>query len=136
MRLALSDAELRPDEIAAVMATANGSPHFDRLEAVAISEVFGNRSMAVASVKGAIGEFGAAGAATLVASLLSMSGGFVLPTAGFTESDPECAVGVSSSARPAPGDTFLVNGVASGGTNYSIVVKAARGRAWRPGAGA
>jgi 3-oxoacyl-[acyl-carrier-protein] synthase II len=125
MRLALSDAQLRPDEIASVMATANGSPHLDRLEAVAIGEVFGNHSMAVASVKGAVGEFGAAGAATLVASLLSMSGGFVVPTAGFSESDPACAVGVSSRSRPVPGDTFLVNGVASGGTNYSIVVKAA-----------
>ena len=83
--------------IAAVMATSNGSPLLDRLEAEAISEVFGTRQLAVASVKGAVGESGAAGAASLVAGLLSMAGGSVLPTAGLMEKDPACLVHVSSS---------------------------------------
>jgi 3-oxoacyl-[acyl-carrier-protein] synthase II len=124
MRVALSDGHLDPDDIAAVIATANGSPDLDRLEADAIGEVFGARSIAVASVKGAVGEFGAAGAAGLVAGLLSTSDGVVVPTAGFGDADPACPVRVSSQAQPAEGDTFLVNSVASGGTNCSIAVRA------------
>jgi 3-oxoacyl-(acyl-carrier-protein) synthase len=46
MRLALSDGQLGPDDVAAVMATANGSPLLDLLEAAAIGEVFGARQPA------------------------------------------------------------------------------------------
>src|SRR6185436_1210452 len=53
MRLALSDAALGPADIAAVIATANGSPHLDRVEAAALRDVFGARAVPVASVKGA-----------------------------------------------------------------------------------
>jgi 3-oxoacyl-[acyl-carrier-protein] synthase II len=126
MRAALADAHLVPDDIAAVMATANGSPDLDRLEAQAIGEVFGSRAIAVASVKGAVGEFGAAGAAGLVAVLSSMSEGVVVPTAGFSNRDPACPVQVSGRPQAAGSDTFLVNSVASGGSNYSLAVRAAR----------
>jgi len=128
MRLALSDAGLTAEDIAAVVATANGSPHLDRLEAEAVREVFGARPIAVASLKGAIGESGAAGAAGLLAGLLSISAGVVPPTAGFEQADPACPVSVSGRTQPAAGETFLVNSVASGGTNYSLAVRAARRR--------
>jgi 3-oxoacyl-(acyl-carrier-protein) synthase len=110
------------------MGTSNGSPVLDHQEADAIVEVFGTRSIPVASVKGAIGESGAAGAAGLIAGLLSIAGGAVVPTAGFLESDPALAVCVSSHPQPARGDTFLVNSVATGGTNYSLAVRATRGQ--------
>jgi 3-oxoacyl-(acyl-carrier-protein) synthase len=126
MRLALSDGQLGADDVAAVMATANGSPLLDLLEAEAISEVFGTRQPAVASVKGSVGESGAAGAASLVAGLLSMANGFVPPTAGWMEKDPACLVHVSSSVQSVSGETFLVNSVASGGTHYSLAVRATR----------
>lgn len=126
MRLALADGQLGPDDVAAVMATANGSPLLDLLEAEAISEVFGARQPAVASVKGSVGESGAAGAASLVAGLLSMANGFVPPTAGWMEKDPACLVHVSSSVQLVSGETFLVNSVASGGTHYSLAVRAIR----------
>ena len=54
MRLALCDAKLSADQIAAVMGTSNGSPILDRQEADAIVEVFGRMSVPVA-VRGAIG---------------------------------------------------------------------------------
>jgi 3-oxoacyl-(acyl-carrier-protein) synthase len=104
------------------------SPRLDRLEAAAISEVFGTRSVAVASVKGAIGESGAAGAASLVAGLLSIREGVVVPTTGFLEPEPACAVSVSDRLQPAQSDNFVVNSVASGGTNCSIVVRGTRAR--------
>jgi len=112
-----------------VMAAANGSPEMDRLEAEAIAEVFGPRSVPVASVKGAIGESGAAGSAALVSGLLSLGEGFLVSTVGLRAPDPSCPVCVSSHAQPVRGNTFLVNSVASGGTNYSIAVTAVRPRA-------
>ena len=42
--------------------------------------------------------------------------------------DPALAVCVSSRPQPTRGEAFLVNSVASGGTNYSLVVRAAPGR--------
>ena len=123
MRLALSEAKLSTEEIACVVATSNGSPRLDQQEAEAIAEVFGTRSIPVASVKGAIGESGAAGAASLIAGLLTMPAGEVMPTVGFSARDPALSVRVSNAPQPAPGETFLVNSVASGGTNCSIAVR-------------
>jgi 3-oxoacyl-[acyl-carrier-protein] synthase II len=124
MRLALCDADLRADQIAAVMGTSNGSPVLDRHEADAIVEVFGSRSIPVTSVKGAVGESGASGAAGLIAGLLSIAGGAAVPTVGFLQPDPALAVCVSSRPQPTRGEAFLVNSVASGGTNYSLAVRA------------
>ena len=124
MRLALSDAGLRPDQIAAVIGTSNGSIPLDRQEAEAITEVFGSRSVPVASVKGAIGESGASGAGGLIAGLLSLVSGALVPTAGWLEPDAALAVCVSNRPQPTRGETFLVNSVASGGTNYSVAVRA------------
>lgn len=123
MRMALEDANVRPDEIAAVIGAANGSPVLDRIEADAITSVFGN-SMPVVSIKGAIGESGASGAAGIVTGLLSHARGCVAPTHGFCTPDPAAAIHASSQPHPATGSTFLVNGIASGGANYSAVVRA------------
>jgi 3-oxoacyl-[acyl-carrier-protein] synthase II len=124
LRLALADAETSPDDIDMVVAAANGS-RLDRIEAEAIRDVFGDRAVPVVSLKGAIGESGAAGSAGVVAGLLALAAGVVPPTAGFSEPDPTTGVNVSCEARPARGGTFLVNAIASGGTNCTLVVRAA-----------
>jgi 3-oxoacyl-[acyl-carrier-protein] synthase II len=125
MREALADAGLTPDSICAVIAAANGSPVLDRVEAEAIVDVFGARRVPVASIKGAVGESGAAGAAGLIAALLSLKHCSLVPTAGLIDLDP--ALGIAASAEPQPtgGATFLINAVASGGTNYSLAVRTA-----------
>jgi minimal PKS chain-length factor (CLF/KS beta) len=111
-----------------VIGTSNGSPLLDRQEADAIVEVFGSRSIPVASVKGAIGESGASGSAGLIAGLLSIADGAVVPTVGFLQPDPGLGVCVSRCPQQTRGETFLVNSVASGGTNYSVAVRATPGR--------
>lgn len=126
MLAALTDAGLRAADVDAVFGTADGSPHLDALEAAAIDEVFGGRRVAVTSLKGAIGESGAAGVASIAAGLLLLPSGVVPPTAGWAEADPACPVDVAAWARPTAGDTFMVNSVASGGTNCSVVVRAFR----------
>jgi 3-oxoacyl-[acyl-carrier-protein] synthase II len=123
MRGALTDAGLTPDDVHAVFGTANGSIDLDAVEASALTEVFGGRAVPVSSVKGAVGESGASGAAALVAGLLTMPGGRIPPTAGWSEADAACPIRVSGEAQRVAGDVFLVNSVASGGTNYSIAVR-------------
>jgi 3-oxoacyl-[acyl-carrier-protein] synthase II len=124
VRLALADAETEPGDIEMVVAAANGS-RLDQIEAEAICDVFGDRGVPVVSVKGAIGESGAAGSAGVVTGLLALAAGVVPPTAGFGEADAAAGVNVSSEARPARGGTFLVNAAASGGTHCTLVVRAA-----------
>ena len=126
MRHALGDANLGPTDIAAIVGTANGSPVLDRHEATAIAEVFEDGPIPVASIKGAIGESGASAAAGLMAGLSSMASGEIVPTVGLCQPDERFTIRVSRRAQAAAGDTFLVNSVASGGTNYSLVVRAHR----------
>jgi 3-oxoacyl-[acyl-carrier-protein] synthase II len=125
MQMALDDAEMAASAVDAVFATANGSKRLDTLEAAAIRTVFGSRDVPVVSLKGAIGESGTAGATALAVALLTMVDGVVPPTVGFSTPDPDCPVNVSSEAQPVGGPTFLVNAVASGGTSYSLVARAA-----------
>jgi 3-oxoacyl-[acyl-carrier-protein] synthase II len=123
MDLAIADAALTPDRIDAVFATANGSPDLDRVESAAVRKTFGSRPIVVVSLKGAIGESGGSGAAAIIAGLLTLSTGRVPPTTGWAHPDPACDVNVSAQSRPFEGDTFIVNSVASGGTNQAVVVR-------------
>lgn len=123
MQLALEDAAVPAGDVDAVFAAANGARRLDPLEAEAIRTVFA-REVPVVSLKGAIGESGAAGAAALAAGLIAMADKMVPPTAGFAEADPACPVNVSASGRTVRGRTFLVNAIASGGTNCSLVARA------------
>ena len=123
MRLALEDAALSCDDVSAVIAAANGAPELDRTEADAIRDVFAERAVPVCSIKGAIGECGAAGAAAIIAILMSASKGCLPPTAGFAESDPACPVAVTGHPRPMKGQVLLINGVAAGGTHYCLAIR-------------
>jgi 3-oxoacyl-(acyl-carrier-protein) synthase len=125
MQMAIDDAHVSKSEVDAIFAAANGSRRLDALEAAAIRVVFGAQDVPVVSLKGAVGESAASNAVALAAGLLSLGGAAVPPTVGFSEADPECDVNVSSKQRAVGGRTFLVNAIASGGTNYSIVARAA-----------
>jgi 3-oxoacyl-(acyl-carrier-protein) synthase len=125
MRLALADAQIDAADVAAIVGAASGSPVLDRLEAEAVTAVFGRREVPMLSIKGAIGESSAAGAAGLVTGLLTMATGSLPPTAGLLELDPALGIHASPLPQAAAGRTFLVNSVASGGTQYSVVARAA-----------
>ncbi len=125
MQHAIAEAGVAPAEVGAVYAAANGSVAFDRLEAEAIAEVFGGRSVMTTSIKGAIGEGGMSACGSLVAAVLAGNRGLVVPTAGLASPDPACGdLGwVMSEAQPLPSPHVLVNSFASGGTNYSVVLR-------------
>ncbi len=124
VRDALVRASLTPLDVSAVFAAANGSRELDRVEALAIEEVFGPFGVPVVSIKGATGEFGASAAASLTAALVALQRGTLPPTLGCEPRDPACRVDVSPVARPSKGRVALVNATADGGAHYSLVARA------------
>lgn len=130
MRAALESAEVPASDVDVVFASANSTVKLDRLDAAALGEVFGRRGVPVVSIKGAVGEFGAAGAAATAAALLCLREGVIPPTVGCEELDTTLGVDVSPTARTLPfaaeGSLAMINSFASGGTNYSLVLRAAR----------
>jgi 3-oxoacyl-[acyl-carrier-protein] synthase II len=126
MRLALTDAGLEPDAVDVVYAAANATSGLDRIEALALTELFGGARTVVTSIKGAIGEFGAAGSAACAAAFLCGGVGRVPPIAGLEDADPAAAsLRLARTAVDAPGPIVLVNGFASGGAVFSVVLRVA-----------
>jgi 3-oxoacyl-[acyl-carrier-protein] synthase II len=127
MQLALDDAGLRADDVDVVYASANGTIDLDRCEASALRRLFGGRAVPVTSVKGAIGEFSAAGAASLLAAILCGRQGLVAPTHGLDVIADDCPVAGVRTASPLPGSPsgsiVLINSFASGGTNFSLIAR-------------
>jgi 3-oxoacyl-[acyl-carrier-protein] synthase II len=131
MQLAIEDAGLTPDAIDAVYASANGTILLDRCEARALRTVFGQRveadaaraALPVTSIKGALGEFGSAGAASVAAALLCGAAGQLPPIANLRTLADDCPVAAVRTAAPLPGRIVLVNSFASGGTNFSAVIR-------------
>ena len=125
MRAALEEAGVSPEQVGAVYAAANGSVGFDALEAQAIGTVFGGRAVTTTSIKGAIGEGGMAAAGSLVSAVLAGGRGLVPPTAGLTSPDPACgSLGwVIGAPLPFASPYVLVNAFASGGANYSVLLR-------------
>jgi 3-oxoacyl-(acyl-carrier-protein) synthase len=125
MRAALADAGVEPGEVDVVFASANSTSALDRVEALALAEVFGPRGVPVVSIKGAVGEFGASGGAALIAALVGLAAGVIPPTLGCEQPDQACPVDISTVARPARGRLALINATADGGAQYCLVVRAA-----------
>ena len=122
MAAALADAgEVKVD---AVQAHGTSTPLNDAVEARAIARLFGS-DMPVSSVKGAVGHWIAgAGAIGILCAIEAAQSGLVLPTAGLTVSDPECAVRhVCGEALRMRVRTALCNSFAFGGANSCIVVR-------------
>ncbi len=123
MTQALEQAEVRPDAVDVVYAAANSSA-LDGVEARALEPLFGGGRAIVTSIKGALGESGAAGSAACVAALLCGRSGSVPPIAGLERVDPACAgLRIARRAEPAPGPLVLINSVASGGALMSAVLR-------------
>jgi 3-oxoacyl-[acyl-carrier-protein] synthase II len=125
MRLALDDAGLAPGDVNVVYASANATAGLDRVEAHAIAELFGSGPI-VTSVKGALGEFGAVGAASCAAAFLCGKLGQVPPVAGLVAPLPEGRdLRLAFQRCDATGSIALVNSFASGGALFSVVLRVA-----------
>jgi len=132
MAAALRDAGVDPGEVDYVNAHGTATPHNDVAEARGVRRLFGDRDVPVSSTKSQTGHLlGASGAVELVAALLGMERGFLPPTAGWAEKDPEIDIDpVPGAGRAASFDVFLSNSFAFGGNDSSLCVASpARGGA-------
>ena len=98
-----------------VFAAASGRPELDALEAAALARALGGRRVTVTAVRGALGDFGAAGALAAAAAALAVSTGLVPPTCGLVLSARAGLDVVTGAARPRAVRVAAVDGLARGG---------------------
>ncbi|MGK5548853.1 ketosynthase chain-length factor [Streptomyces sp. URMC 127] len=123
---ALADAGLEPGQIDVVFADAAGSPDLDRIEADALSAVFGPGGVPVTAPKTMTGRlYSGAAPVDVVSAVLAMREGLIPPTTNVTLA-PEYGIDlVTGQARTASVRAALVVARGQGGFNSAVVVRAA-----------
>ena len=123
----LQDAGIAPEQVDYVNAHGTGTAANDVTETKALHKVFGDhaKKLAVSSTKSMHGHtLGAAGAVELAATIAGMRGGFIPPTANYTERDPLCDLDyVPNEARDRKINVAISNSFAFGGHNAVVAVK-------------
>ena len=124
MRQALADAGIDPSEVKQVNAHGTSTPLNDAAEAAAVSEVFGDRTVPVVSIKGVTGHaLGAAGALEAAAALLSIRHELIPPTANTKVLSDDMTIDVvMGEARPWTPGPVISNNFGFGGHNGSVVI--------------
>jgi 3-oxoacyl-[acyl-carrier-protein] synthase II len=127
MRAALDDARIEPDAVDHVNAHGTSTPFNDRIETLAIKEVFGNEAkrIPVVSTKSQTGHLlGAAGAVEAAACVLSIRHGRVPSTINLGSPDPDCDLDyVPEGARDHRVRVALSNSFGFGGQNACLVFR-------------
>lgn len=130
MERALEMSGLAPGDVSYVSAHGTGTPTNDRLEAIALHRVFGERArrLPMSSIKSMIGHtMGAASALEAAVCALAVATGKVPPTINFEAPDPDCDIDcVPNEAREMPVAVAMNNAYAFGGNNASVVFREVR----------
>ena len=125
MSLALADAGIEPDQVDYVNAHGTSNAYNDKIETLAIKQVFGDhaRRLAVSSSKSMIGHLlGGSGAVEAMFAVQSIARGTVHPTINYTTPDPECDLDyVPNTARELTIRHAVSNSLGFGGHNVSLV---------------
>ncbi|WP_132255632.1 beta-ketoacyl-ACP synthase [Methylobacterium segetis] len=125
IRASLDDAGLGPDGIDTINAHGTSTPENDKMEALGLMAVFGERMGAVpiSSNKSMIGHtLTAAGAIEAVISLLTIRNGRIPPTINYAVPDPAIPLDVVAEARDARVERVLSNSFGFGGQNTCLVL--------------
>jgi 3-oxoacyl-[acyl-carrier-protein] synthase II len=126
IRNALADAGLAPDDIDYVNPHGTGTPENDKMEAMGVMAVFGERakSIPISSNKSMIGHtLSAAGAVEAVISLLTLQHQRIPPTINYQVPDPAIPLDVvPNAARDAKVRHVISNSFGFGGQNVSLVM--------------
>lgn len=126
--MALNDAGINPDEVDYINAHGTSTPLNDKIETLAIKEVFKDHAykLKVSSNKSMIGHLlGAAGAVEAVATVLTIKNGIIPPTINYEHPDPECDLDyVPNKAIEYPVRIAISNSFGFGGTNGCLAFKA------------
>jgi 3-oxoacyl-[acyl-carrier-protein] synthase II len=127
MELALRKSGLAREHVDYVNAHGTGTPLNDRVETLAVKQVFGEHAyrLAVSSTKSMTGHLmGAAGALEALASVLAVRDQVLPPTINYEERDPDCDLDyVPNEARRARVRVVMSNSVGLGGHNATVMFK-------------
>lgn len=124
IELALDDAELAPTAVDAVIADAAAIPDLDRVEAEAITKVFGPRGVPVTAPKTMTGRlYSGAAPLDLATAFLAIRDGVIPPTVHTSLSDQYDIDLVATRPRPASVRAVLVIARGYGGFNSAMVVR-------------
>jgi 3-oxoacyl-[acyl-carrier-protein] synthase II len=127
IELALRDAGVRKEDVDYINLHGTATELNDRIETKAIKLCFGQKAYAIptSSLKSIIGHpQGACGAAGVVATLMSMTDGFIHPTINYENPDPECDLDyVPNVGRQAEVRVAICNCIGFGSKNSALVVR-------------
>lgn len=125
MRLAISNANLRPRDIGAVSAWGPGHRIIDAAESKVLYDVLEGAlaELPAYSIKGAIGNpLGAAAAIQAGCAALGLAHSIIPPTVNWTHPDPSCRLNLSARARYINHDAVLINAHGLSGNNSCLVL--------------
>jgi 3-oxoacyl-[acyl-carrier-protein] synthase II len=126
MQQALSDARMNARDVDYISAHGTGTKVNDRLETLALKNVFGDRGVPpVSSVKAMLGHaMGAASAIEAVVCALAVASDLVPPTINYRERDPECDLDcVPNVHRSMRVRAAMNNAFGFGGINSSLILR-------------
>ncbi len=128
IRIALSEAGVRPEDLDHVNAHGLSSVDSDIWEARGLREALSGCPVPVFAAKSYFGNL-AAGAATteLAASLLALEDGLLPATLNYEEPDPDCPVAVVAVPRPVTRSCFLKVSLTPLGQCAAVVCRSLRG---------
>jgi 3-oxoacyl-[acyl-carrier-protein] synthase II len=128
MRAAIADGGLETGDIGYINAHGTSTPFNDKIESLAIRNVFGAEAPPVSSTKSATGHLtGAAGAIEAAFSVLALTTSTLPPTINQETSDPECDLDyIPNSARNTKVEHVMSNSFGFGGHNACLVFKRAK----------
>jgi 3-oxoacyl-[acyl-carrier-protein] synthase II len=120
---ALRDAGYLPEDISYINAHGTSTPPNDRIESLAIRQVFGAKAPPVSSTKSMTGHLlGASGAMEAAFSILALRTGILPPTINYDTPDPDCDLDyVPNVARVAKVNAVMTNSFGFGGHNASLI---------------
>ncbi|MFH1227971.1 MAG: beta-ketoacyl-ACP synthase II [Planctomycetota bacterium] len=126
MKLALADANLKPEDISYINAHGTSTTYNDMTETKAIKNLFGGhaKKLAISSTKSMVGHLlGASGGVELIATVLSIRDDIVHPTINYETPDPECDLDyVPNKSRKITVEKAISNSFGFGGHNATIAV--------------
>jgi 3-oxoacyl-[acyl-carrier-protein] synthase II len=127
MEMALRKAHVAPRQVGYINAHGTSTPHNDRIETLAIKNLFGEHAykLAISSTKSMTGHLlGAAGGLEAGITALAVYHQTAPPTINLDFPDPDCDLDyVPGKCRPVKMDYALSNSFGFGGTNAALLFK-------------